>query len=1234
MSRRPASVVAAGALFSALVATSPRLSATNETRGQTRTGPQQENASGAQVKGAKLEVPEQFKAQAMTDYLEQLKKRFQDACVDGLTTRADGIAVTPAARTTSAGQAALTATAASSTTSSVSSDANQQVADQALVFGDTIRSTCNLEWHDFIIALVPDPVHTHLALDFDRLIEVIQEGTQDEGFQFVHADLPWSTKGRPEPDNIAARLNDDAYTNGRQGLPGLITFRGPNHKHLFVWLVEESPTGGIESMQFSRAMAWTTRGVAKEADRSAPLRILGPTFSGSLSSLAQLLENDKSLPQPTKLSFLIFSGSISNRSSIDGFVQQERQRKERFASFQETDYVLIERFKEYVAGHAYGTGEFHEDSIAILSEDETEYGGGGSGLHPECPRCSYLHFPREISRLRAAYQGIDARNGEVQAAPHTILPINLEISGADDDTVATFSKQSPLSQEGVLLGIVSELRKHAVQFIILRATDPIDVLFLSRYLGAAYPKARIVTMGADVLFSREIEDKQLHGILALSTYSVAPTANHEFLSHADGQSERLFPSSSEAGAYNALRALLETPKVDFSGDPPGDRIQLDAPNLHLYQYGWPEAQRDDRSGLDPNTPPVHLLALGHDGYWPIAHLGPFGGERGTTLPKVTTSQLRACPHLEVLVPISWIAAELIALLLAAAFSLTIWFSSVLSQSQFAASLSPAILDASALLVAGAALALAGILLLLLVPLLGGGDWDIPGRIFLAAILFVCLAAVLAAALCDLVSRVKLDGARARPTLGWVLCLVVLVAWWIASHSASDRFLTGAWRFEVLRSLQLTSGLSPILPMILLLAAWLWWTFQISSGIALLDDRRPQLPRNVRADRVLFVAEGAADLAKQGATHIAAELIEALKPCRASAGMYLGRYVVPGAVVAAGLLGLAAFSPRTPWPLMTLDAADYQRPLMILFWLATAGIVGTTLCLWDVWLKARRLLIMLDSLPLRRGFKALEGFSWQPLWRVGLASLTELQCIVAREREALTVASNMGDGSLQAAQVEVEQARELVVGKYRDVLAIPTPFLQGWHARRRSEKALTSEYKKLQSAVATAAGCALDQLAGAWLHEKEKPRRAGALEPENETSLRACERFVCLVYVSFLLVVLVRMRTLILAAGGMYVFVLLAMTSYPFQPRASIVAVLAILLLTVLGVVTLVFAQAHRNAILSNLTNTKPGELGADFWVRLTSFAALPVVTFFASQFPQLNRLLSSWLEPALQALNK
>jgi hypothetical protein len=76
----------------------------------------------------------------------------------------------------------------------------------------------------------------------------------------------------------------------------------------------------------------------------------------------------------------------------------------------------------------------------------------------------------------------------------------------------------------------------------------------------------------------------------------------------------------------------------------------------------------------------------------------------------------------------------------------------------------------------------------------------------------------------------------------------------------------------------------------------------------------------------------------------------------------------------------------------------------------------------------------------------------------------------------------------------------------------------------------------------------------------------------------------------------------------------------------------LLLMCVIGIVAYVFAQIHRDSILSLVTQTKPGELGVEFWVRIGTFTALPLLSLLVSQFPTLNNAVFSWLEPAVTAL--
>jgi hypothetical protein len=68
------------------------------------------------------------------------------------------------------------------------------------------------------------------------------------------------------------------------------------------------------------------------------------------------------------------------------------------------------------------------------------------------------------------------------------------------------------------------------------------------------------------------------------------------------------------------------------------------------------------------------------------------------------------------------------------------------------------------------------------------------------------------------------------------------------------------------------------------------------------------------------------------------------------------------------------------------------------------------------------------------------------------------------------------------------------------------------------------------------------------------------------------------------------------------------------------------------VVGVVYGQMYSNPLLSRITNTNPGELGLDFWVKLGSFVFIPLLSLLSVQFPQVNDFLFSWLQPALQSI--
>jgi hypothetical protein len=111
-----------------------------------------------------------------------------------------------------------------------------------------------------------------------------------------------------------------------------------------------------------------------------------------------------------------------------------------------------------------------------------------------------------------------------------------------------------------------------------------------------------------------------------------------------------------------------------------------------------------------------------------------------------------------------------------------------------------------------------------------------------------------------------------------------------------------------------------------------------------------------------------------------------------------------------------------------------------------------------------------------------------------------------------------------------------------------------------------------------------------------------------------------------------MRTMVISAIGMYVFIVISMNVYPFEPHPAL-QTLAIVLLVLLGVVVAyVYAEMHREAILGRLTSKGNAQLGWEFWLKLASAGAIPVFSLLAVQFPEINQFLFSWLKPALDAV--
>src|ERR1700683_674342 len=1090
----------------------------------------------------------------------------------------------------------------------------------------------------FVIATVADPVHTHLSLLFDRQIDSIQEAVQQDGYLFARSYMPWDANEHAEDTDFRIRLAQDDYRDLRDSYPGLMIFReadGPsdfsNRHVLFVFIVGETPTGGINKLQYEGALEGI-RGIcgkdACKAGRPSPskpsLFILGPTFSGSLYSLATLLRDRVDEVKEDFSDIFINSGTATDQSTIYWFKQFIQDHSQvgalniRFRAFQEnSDYVLV-HFLDLACHYGYQPNE-----IAVLSEDETAYGNAssdnnastsGSGESPGSKTCIdrsrvlQLYFPRDIAQLRAAYQQSiqqQSQSNPSKLSSGSTLQLNLADSGNDDSVPAYSRSQTPLSQEAIMLGIVGNLQKHHSRFVLLEATNSLDLLFLIRFLRVAYSEGRIITVGTDLLFPREAEDVHFQGVLEITSYPLIPGISDQTETaipaklQAGIHLDRIFPSNDSAGTFNALLALVTTQDAQAqTADSPSAKNQwAELLPAGYAQYGWPNFAGLPPSGRSRHKPPLWLTVLGRSGYWPVALLDEhFSSD---PLPDVSSS-LDAIseppdgrPFAPPSIPNPFSVLCVLCLVVVGRFAYLLREGSIIQYSEARANFAPLNVPLRNWAIFVLDLLILVLLLLLVWPWLTWACGFARGSMVLLIVVF--LLAWMIFAFGNLTKRKAKKEARAFLCLSFIGCAacLLLTTWGPLSHH----------NFFAYRYIHVTSGVSPLVPWLLLEAAGLWWVWYTLVGSALMDDRRPRLP--TREQLVLTEFEAHKTLkSKEALWYLGSKehdrLTEVMSPLNGDWRIY----------VPAVLLSLLPLAAMDIWhPVMSFERQSYDIIYALaLGWAAFVVILGL-FRLSLVWTEFRPLLIYLDRWPLRRGFERLKGFGWGPIWRVGGTALQDSYRIISREFESLDRLAILEhrDPRLSAAIEATRQNRQRVEIQLQDRLASYKSDSDGsfWLTEPAWVCDLVSEFQALQKQLAATCAASLKYLVLAWsddprLHLFEKPQEdkkkdtskddAPKVSTEN-MEVQLAEQFVCLFYLNFILSVLLRMRAIVMGAVGMFVFALLSFSSYPFEPKGSFDAVMILLFLFLVGAVTVVLAQMHRDPTLSRITNTSPGELG-------------------------------------------
>lgn len=1146
-----------------------------------------------------------------------------------------------------------------------------------------------------VIATVPDPVHAHLALAFDRTVDAILQAATDNDYVSSYYWLPWKNRGGGLKFAESPGDAEPGHYPERERQPGLLILKPGSgvvpprsfYNVIYLFLVAETPTQGVDGFQLQNAFLYEeylklTLTAQRKQFSTGPygsVAIIGPQYSGSAASLRAGIETVRQKSTWTGAEFEV-TGATTTLLPAEQL--ETGTSKVHFLSFADNWDYGIQTFVRHLSGSGYDI-----ERVALLVEDNTAAASSATGSIADWKKGvtkidQVIQFPREISLLRNAQVPGGSGNAAVSSgeAFSPYLHFSLKDYSAQDNIPQFSRENTPLSQEAQLMTIGRQLDRFRVQFIAIRASNVLDRAFLAQFLHRACPDARLLFFEADLLMVREIDNVPFIGSITITPYPLIGL-------RAAG---RAYPDSGSEAYYNAVSYTF---RRSYLPDAASYKPVLQGHRSLLRLPGAPQ-------------PSLWATAIGKDGYYPLAILAPRASDNPKILPPnelraaQKTSQATVYPSLLWAVP--WVFACVLCiahtlLLLGADYWSPFTRELAIGDNDQPRRRSMYIQVAAAMLFSMVFVVSFPVLWLSQIVRVG---WTSAGA-SVAALGLGLLTVIVSfwktrkhigwcaqaggrseqtTAVRHAYDRLRANGYLLLNLAAWTALIGVPCLWGYLC-------CTGSWgRFPLsagsdlfgfcfcYRSIHPGSGISPILPVLLLLFGWYLWSVSQTLRLRFSEDGRPRLPKQLpkglrdEADVPLFVSDDELDrycLDKNiTCLLITREVIGRFLQFRPVAGQSevaddggrrgrrhgLAIDIVLGVLYAGLLVSFSLFTPMHSldhflWRTGPHLSCPYEFLVGGLFFpLIVVALTGfmRMILIWGA-LK-RGLLERLESMPIRFAFNRLKVMGWMTMLRSG--GLQEQWRDMARGLESIRQMLHQRDLKWNISQpdwlrldaVSKDLQEDIQQLRSRIAAGDPSGFPEhNYSFVRKIELGLAAFSQELLSII----------LIPYWKNERgglvesedipdasDKPRRSQTRGPGGTEPARilAAEEFLAIRYISLIRSVLTNLRYLMIFVSATFVLTIWAWNSYPFQPR-QLVDWLFTGLLVVLGSgVVWVFAQMHRNAILSRITDTRANELGWDFYIRVVSFGALPVFTWLAYQFPDIGNLISKFLQPGVPVI--
>ena len=497
-----------------------------------------------------------------------------------------------------------------------------------------LANTPNLQ---FLIVLVPDPDGKSMSHVFDSTLSAVLRATESAGYLAERSWFPWEpttrdrSKDETKPTHVEATLagllslnvmvgkGEDTKNEEQPGgvLCSRVSRSKPTQKELFMLLlVPETPIWGVDKTRLGQAVQIVDN--YREFNRlpPAPIRIVGPNFSGSIPSMVMEIKPwlvSHIAPHPR---FVIYNGGALN-PQLDVLREAFPDGQVTFRSTVHDLLTLVTVLRDFTLKTSITSiSETRPSRRALLTESNTVFGNFVETrlwerlkLDSRFQVDTYV-FPMNISRLREEYtaRGYYQSNEPTWlSAPERLSLQAMTGKGGDRDLMPNFTPSpTAVEREMILTQMLQEVERLRYPWIGIVATNPHDQLFLAYKVRQVCRCARLNFMAATSLFTHRDIVPYLRGSLVTSTYPLYLGTQPWTAPMQPAQRARVprvgFSDDFTEGIYNATVAHL----AELDPDSPSPPALLD--------YRFPGGAEESL----PPTLPVWISVVGERGLYPLS----------------------------------------------------------------------------------------------------------------------------------------------------------------------------------------------------------------------------------------------------------------------------------------------------------------------------------------------------------------------------------------------------------------------------------------------------------------------------------------------------------------------------------------------------------------------------------------------------------------------------------------